>query len=126
MDNPVTEVPLRKRSTPYEFSVDVTKDSHTANVYTGKAANHAMSSYWQAINLSMFLGADLLVRMAITRSRIPYGEFATAVNQGKIKSHHIPAGKCIAWTTGSWSGEHLIEKLIATIPGMPGPIPASQ
>lgn len=125
MNNPVTEVPLRKRSTPYEFSVAVTKDSHTANIYTGNSANYALSSYWQAVNLSVFLGANLFVRIKITRSRTPYGEFATEVNQGKIKSCHIPAGECIAWTTGSWSGEHLTEKRIATIPGMLGPIPTS-
>src|SRR5712692_4581236 len=104
MDNPVTEVPLGKRSTPYEFSVAVTRDSDTVMVYVGKSANYAKSSYWQAVKVGVFLGANVSVRMTITRSRSPYGEFATEVDRGRVKTCHIPSGKCIAWTSGSWSG----------------------
>jgi hypothetical protein len=40
---------------------------------------------------------------------------------GGVKSLQTPTGECIKWMSGSWSGDHLYEKMLATIPGMPGP-----
>jgi hypothetical protein len=61
--------------------------------------------------------------MDLTESRRPYGGFLTEIEKGgTVKSLHVPSGHCIDWADGGWSGEDLPKKLIATIPGMPGPI----
>lgn len=122
MDNSVSEVHLRKRPTPYDFVVELTSGSATTRLYDGTSARYAKSSYWQAVSVGVFLKVDGAVRVVVTRSRTPYGAFETEVEAGRVRSLHIPSGKCVEWTTGSWEGEHLAEKLIATIPGMPGPV----
>jgi hypothetical protein len=121
MDNSVTEVPLRKRSTPYEFGVTMLHQGRTLTVYKGASANSAGTAYWQAVKTLTFLHADGKVELAVTLSRKPYGSFVTEVEPGGVKSLHVPAGECVKWMSGSWSGNHLYEKMLATIPGMPGP-----
>jgi aconitase A len=118
-----TEDRLRKRSTPYDFIVTIASDSGNRTLYKGRSANYAKASYWQAIKLVTFIGFSGNVNMAITKSKEPYGAFATELREKKVKSLHVPSGDCIEWMEGSWSGEHLAEKLLATIPGMAGPIP---
>ncbi len=118
MDNPVTEVPLRKRSTPYTFRVVITHDGKTLNVYEGASANSARSAYWQAIQTLAFLKANGRLELLVMMSKRPYGGFLTEVG---TKTLHVPSGECVKWMSGSWAGDHLYEKMLATIPGMPGP-----
>jgi hypothetical protein len=61
--------------------------------------------------------------MDLTENRNAYGGFLTEIEKGgKSRSLHVPSGHCIEWADGGWSGDDLVRKLIATIPGMPGPI----
>jgi hypothetical protein len=126
MENPVTEVPLRKRSTPYDFTVTVSRGSERRRLYKGTSANYAKASYWQAIQMATFLGLHGSIHMSVFRDKQSYGVFTTEHEGGKVKLLHVPSGKCIEWTTGSWSGDHLAEKLLATIPGVPGPLPFAE
>ena len=118
MDNLVTEVPLRKRSTPYRFRVAVTQDGRTLKVYDGGSPNSARSAYWQAVHTLAFVKMQARVEMFVTLSNDPYGSFLTETG---TKTLHVPSGDCVKWMSGSWSGDHLHEKMLATIPGMPGP-----
>jgi hypothetical protein len=121
MDNPVTEVPLRKRSTPYDFAVIITHQGRALTTYEGASAKFAQSAYWQAVNTLTFLRASGTIELAVTLSKKTYGRFLTEVDIGVVSSLHVPTGECVAWMSGSWSGDHLSEKLLATIPGMPSP-----
>jgi hypothetical protein len=125
MENPVSEVFLRKRSTPYDFSVVMRRGPQTLGLYSGTSAMYANSAYWQGVRTAIFLSLDGEVTMSVSKRREAYGTFATRMADGKVISLHIPSGQCIEWTSGSWSGDHVYEKIIATIPGMPGPIQTS-
>lgn len=118
MDNPVTEVPLRKRSTPYAFRVVVTHEGRTLGVYDGASANYARAAYWQAVHTLKFLKSNGRIELFVTLSKRPFGGFTTEVGTNTL---HVPSGECVKWMSGSWSGDHLYEKMLATIPGMPGP-----
>jgi hypothetical protein len=118
MDNPVTEVPLRKRSTPYTFNVVISHQGRTLQVYSGASANLAGTAYWQAISTLKFVQLNGKVELLVMLSRKAYGSFTTELG---TKNLHVPAGECVKWMSGSWSGDHLYEKMLATIPGMPGP-----
>lgn len=124
MNSVVREIPLRKRSTRYDFAVTMTRGSEHLRLYKGTSHNYATASYWQGVRVAAFLG---LGHGAVNLEVILYGEhhgrFATELVGGKVTSLHVPSGECVAWTRGDWTGEHLAEKLLATIPGMPGPIP---
>ena len=122
MDNPVTEVPLRKRSTPYNFAVTIAHQGRPLTVYSGASANAVRTAYWQAVNTLRFLGTDGKIELVVMLSRQPYGSFVTEIESGAAKSLHAPTGDCVNWTSGSWSGDHLYEKMLATIPGMIGPV----
>ena len=124
MGNVIREVPLRKRSTPYDFTVIMKRGPREKQLYSGTSHKYAQASYWQGITVGCFLGLSGSVHITVTLAKEPYGGFATEIASGKVtESIHIPSGKCVEWTKGSWSGQHLAEKLVATIPGMPGPIP---
>jgi hypothetical protein len=125
MENPVRDVPLRKRSTPYDFAVVMIRGPETLRLFDGTSAGYAKTSYWQAVRSAAFLGLSGTIKMSVTVARKPYGSFATDLAEGKVKSLHIPSGECAGWTVGLWSGEHLAEKKLATIPGLPGPIQTS-
>jgi hypothetical protein len=122
MDNPVTEVSLRKRSTPYGFAVTITHQARTLAAYEGASANFARTAYWQAVHTLTFLRSDGKVELVVTLSRKPFGSFVTAVESSVVESLHAPTGECIKWMSGSWSGDHLYEKMLATVPGVPGPV----
>lgn len=125
MEFQIQEVPLRKRSTPYDFIVEFSTEGGSRGLYKGASWRVARRSYWQAVNVAIFTRATATVRVNITRSRAEYGAFVTHIQTGSAVTVHSPSGKCVEWTRGSWVGEHLAEKLLATIPGMTGPIPAS-
>ena len=121
MDNPVTEVPLRKRSTRYEFAVTVTHEGRTLTAYGGASPNYSRAAYWQAVHTFAFIRAEGKIELAVTLAKKPYGSFTTDLVTSGVKSLHIPSGECTKWMSGSWSGDHIYEKMLATIPGMPGP-----
>ena len=126
MENPITEVPLRQRSTPYDFSVTINSSSRNLDIYSGRSWKCAQAAYWQAINVALFCGVEAEIDLTVTKNEQPYGAFTTRISGHKLADPiHVPAGHCINWTSGSWSGDHLYEKLLATIPGMPGPLPYS-
>jgi hypothetical protein len=117
----ISEVALRNRPLPYDFDVRMTRGSESLGLYSGTSAKYAKSSYWQGVRSAVFLGLHGDVRLTVTIKRDSYGAFVTHVENGKVMSLHIPSGKCLEWADASWS-EGLAEKLLATIPGMPGPI----
>jgi hypothetical protein len=121
MDKPVTEIPLRKRSTPYGFAVTIKHQTRRLTAYEGASANFARTAYWQAVHTLAFLRSDGEIELVVTLSKKPYGRFETEVESSGVKSLHVPTGECTKWMSGSWSGDHLVEKMLATVPGMPGP-----
>jgi hypothetical protein len=121
MNNPVTEVPLRKRSTPYEFAVTVTHQGRTLAVYSRTSPNYARMAYWQAVHTLAFIPAEGKVELAVTLDKKPYGSFTTEMATSGVRTLHIPSGECTKWMSGSWLGDHIYEKMLATIPGIPGP-----
>ena len=120
----MTEVPLRKRSTPYGFAVTITHQGSTLTAYKGASPNFAGTAYWQAVNTLKLLRADGKIELVVTLSGKPHGSFVTEIDGGSLKSLHAPIGECVKWMSGSWSGDHLHEKILATIPGLPGPYDA--
>jgi hypothetical protein len=121
MDNPVTEVPLRKRSTPYGFTATIMRQGKALTVYKGASANSAGTAYWQAVSTVAFLQGEANIDLAVTLSGLPYGGFTTEFASGKAISLHVATGECLKWMSGSWSGDHLYEKMLATIPGLTRP-----
>lgn len=121
--NPTTEVHLRRRSTPYDFLVALKRDGNSLSLYSGRSYQYALAAYWQAVNTLRFLSLAGQVCMDLTENRKPYGGFLTELEAGgKGKSLHIPSGHCVEWADGSWSGDDLARKIIATIPSMLRPI----
>src|SRR3989442_826888 len=82
----------------------------------------ALQAYCQAVNTLKFLRSDGKVELVVTISKKPYGSFVTEVEKSTVKSLHTPTGECVKWLSGTWSGDHLYEKMLATSPGMPGPV----
>ena|SRR5713226_2643042 len=116
----VVDVPLRKRSTPYEFVVRVSRDGETIELYSGKSQNYARVGYWQAVNTIRFLHSSGRVEMAITESNEPVGGFATVLENGQVISQHEPAGRCVEWAKRGWTGGSIAEKILSVIPGTLG------
>jgi hypothetical protein len=123
MNIPARDVRLRKRSTRYDFAVTVTRGSEHRRLYEGSSRRYVQASYWQGVKVAAFLGMEGIVELDVLLFGDRYGRFATELAGGKVTSLHIPSGNCTAWTRGDWIGDHLAEQLLATIPGMPGPIP---
>jgi hypothetical protein len=125
MKNSVTEVPLRKRSTPYDFAVIMARGPEERRLYKGSSARYAKNSYWQGVQVATFLGLRGSVRLTVILGDEHYGDFTTEIDGGKVSSMHVPSGKCAEWTVDSRAGVHLAEWLLATMPGVPGPLPYS-
>lgn len=127
-EDPVTDVPLHQRSSPYDFSVDVFIDSGSLRVYGGKHGNasykNALSAYWQAVNMLRFAHVAGTVRMELTVGRNPYGGFTTEVapihQPGREPVLHIPDGECLNWAYRRTLG--IVELMIATTPNMLRPV----
>ena len=118
-DSPVY-VPLRKRSTPYDFVVTLTREPSSIRLYGGKSHNYARASYWQAIASAVFLGVSCDVSIAITESRVSVGGFKTKLDAGKMNQLHIPSGRCVEWAGRSFVGGPLAEKMLTIVPGTLG------
>jgi hypothetical protein len=114
------DVPLRKRSTPYEFVVRISRDGGTIELYRGKSYNFAGVAYWQAVNTIRFLHSSGKVEMAITESNEPVGSFATVLETGQVISLHEPSGRCVEWAKRRWIGGSIAEKILSVIPGTLG------
>jgi hypothetical protein len=116
----VVDVPLRKRSTPYEFVVRMSRDGETIELYNGKSHNYSRVAYWQAVSTLRFLHSSGKVEMAITESNEPVGGFATVLETGQVISLHEPSGRCIEWAKRGWIGGSVAEKMLTVIPGTLG------
>jgi hypothetical protein len=116
----VVDVPLRKRSTPYEFVVKMSRDGETIELYNGKSHNAARVAYWQAVNTIRFLHSSGKVEMPITESHQLVGGFATVLETGEVISLHEPSGRCVEWAKRGWTGGSIAEKILSVIPGTLG------
>ena len=121
--NPTTEVPLRRRSTPYDFEVTIDCGERSLGVYKGASYQYAVHAYWQGVSTLRFLRASGRVLMSLRAQRKLYGGFSTELDSGKVTSLHIASGQCIAWLTENWLDGETYKKLIATVPGTLGPSP---
>ena len=119
IDQPL-DVPLRKRSTPYEFVVTLTRELSSVRLYRGKSHNYARASYWQAVASVIFLGSSGNVSMAITESGVSVGGFKTELDAGTTILLHSPSGLCVEWTGRSFVGGPLAEKMLTIVPGTLG------
>ena len=118
--NVVVDVPLRKRSTPYEFVVRMSRDGETIELYNGKSHNYARVGYWQAVSTIWFLHSSGKVEMAITESKAPVGGFVTVLEPGQVISLHEPSGRSVDWAQRGWTGGGIAEKILSVIPGTLG------
>src|SRR5579864_8770761 len=105
----VVDVPLRKRSTSYEFVVRISRDGGIIELYSGKSHNYARVAYWQAVSTLRFLHSSAKVEMAITESNEPVGGFATVLETGEMISLHDPSGRCVEWAKRGWTGGSIAE-----------------
>ena len=119
-DESVTEVPLRKRSTPYAFQVKMTHEDRSLGIYEGKSHNYARVLYWQAVQTLHFLHSSGKVLIEVTRAKNPYGGFSTEVEAGRAVSLHRATGNCIEWTRAGFTLGNLAEKILSAIPGTLG------
>lgn len=120
--NPVSEVQLRQRSTPYDFAVWLSSQTGRSNLYRGSSWRFAHSAYWQAVNLVRHLSHSAVIQVDLTEDGDPYGGFVTEIENGGDKSVHIPHGECLKWAFRSWTLLNTAEKILATIPGKLRPI----
>ena len=120
--NPITEVRLRRRSTPYDFRVLMMCDGRSLGLYDGTSYKYALSAYWQSIRTLHFLRLSGRLLISLTTDGNPYGEFSTEFDSGKVTSLHVPSGQCIGWAAENWLGENIYKKIIATVPGTLGPV----
>jgi hypothetical protein len=116
----VVDVPLRKRSTPYEFVVRMSRDGKTIELYNGKSCNYARAAYWQDVSTVRFLHTSVKVEMAITESNEPVGGFTTTLETGQVISLHEPSGRCVEWAKRRCIGGSIAEKILSVIPGTLG------
>jgi hypothetical protein len=116
----VSEVRLRRRSTPYDFVVTITSGNQTLEIYTGRSYQYALSAYWQAVSILRFLAASGTVQIELTKEREPFGGFRTKLEAGRIIALHHAAGRCVEWTSRGWIEGDIAEKIIAVIPGTLG------
>ena len=120
--NPITEVPLRRRSTPYDFRVIMNSNESSLGLYNGRSYKSALDAYWQGVRTLHFLHQSGRVSLNLSRDKQPYGSFHTEFNHGSASSLHVPSGRCVEWADERWSGENIEEKMIATVPGTLSPI----
>lgn len=120
--NPISEIQLRQRSTPYDFAVLLTSQAGQNSLYRGSSWKLAYSAYWQAVNLVRHLSQSATIQMNLAEDGEPYGSFVTQVESGKDQSLHIPYGECLKWAYRKWTLLNSAEKILATIPGMLRPV----
>lgn len=122
--DPVSEVHLRQRSTPYDFDVALCSEAGQMTLYRGTSWRFARDAYWQGIKTVRHLSQTATVRIDLIDDGEPYGSFTTQVVNGNVngKSLHIPFGECLKWAYRSWTLLNKAEKSLATIPGMLRPI----
>jgi hypothetical protein len=117
-----SEVNLAPRATPYDFLVRVTCNERSLTLYKGRSHASACGSYWQAVDMLGFVRSSGKVEMDLAKDRSEFGAFTTEVEYGTPKSLHVPSGKCAEWASKPWSQATIVEKKIATIPGMIAPL----
>lgn len=116
----VDGVPLRRRSTPYDFVVRISSQNSTLEVYKGRSYQYALGAYWQGVSTLRFLRASGTVQMELTKERQPFGSFRTEVEAGRLTVLHHAFGKCAEWTSRHWIEGHIAEKIMSVIPGTLG------
>lgn len=120
--NPVSEVQLRQRSTPYAFAVLLATPVGRKTLYRGSSWKFAHSAYWQGVNLVRHLSQSATIQIDLTEDGEPYGSFVTEIENGENKSVHVPRGECLKWAYRQWTLLNTAEKILATIPGMLRPV----
>jgi hypothetical protein len=117
---PVSEVRLRRRSTPYDFVVTITSGGRTLQIYKGRSYQYALSAYWQGVSTLRFLAASGTVQMGLTKERAAFGSFRTQLEAGRAIALHNAFGGCAEWTSRHWIGGDIAEKIMSVIPGTLG------
>jgi hypothetical protein len=119
-DNPVTEVHLRKHSTPYAFIVTLTTEAGQQRLYKGESWRSAHDAYWQAVRVTRHFTQTAIVRNDLKENGEAFGGFVTEIKNGNVDSdcHHIPHGECLKWAYRKWTLGNTPEKILCMIPGM--------
>ena len=116
----ISEVRLRRRSTPYDFVVTITSGNQTLEIYRGRSYQYALNAYWQAVSILRFLAASGTAQMELTKEREPFGGFRTMLEAGRLTALHHATGRCMEWTRRGWIDGEIAEKIISVIPGTLG------
>src|SRR5438445_12236183 len=110
-EEPVSEVRLRRRSTPYDFVVTITSGNRTLEIYKGMSYQYALRAYWQGVSTLRFLTASGTVQMHLTKDRGPFGSFRTELEGGRLTALHHALGGCAEWTRRGWFDREVAEKI---------------
>ena len=90
--NPVSEVQLRQRSTPYDFTV--TLDSQAGRTTLCKGSwRFAHDAYWQAVKLVRHLSRSAMVRNDLNEDGELFGCFVTEIENGEDRSLPRSSGR---------------------------------
>ena len=116
----VDGVPMRRRSTPYDFVVTIFYQDRTLEVYKGRSYQSAIAAYWQGVSILRFLKASGTLQMSLTKDHKPFGSFRTEAEAGRVTALHHAFGKCAEWTSRHWIEGEIAEKIMSVIPGTLG------
>ena len=119
-DNPISEVHLHQRSSPYDFMVTMTFNDRSLELYSGTSYKNSLAAYWQAVKTLSFARLRGNVRMALTVERQLYGGFITQIDPDSEARLHVPDGECLDWAYKRTLSN--VELMIGTIPGMLRPL----
>lgn len=118
----ITLVPLRRRSSPYTFDLAIELPERSQKLYQGRSYKYALFAYWNAIKVVGLLRATATIRLVVGQDRQDKGGFFTDIQAGIAQNEgfHAAYGDCREWRNQNWDAQHLVEKLISTVPGTPG------
>ena len=118
----ISYVPVRKRSSPYNFTVVMELAERSDPLYDGRSFKYAMAVYWNSAWVVGLTRGTATVRLVVKEKRRDMGGFLTRITAGTVKKEdlHAAYGDCQHWGNLPWSERHLVEKLVSTIPGTLG------
>ena len=96
----VNSLPLRARSSPYDYRVLVRSEGRSLDLYNGRSPSNAMNAYGYAVDVTKFLRRSADIDIQLTEPRSPhavFGGFKTQIEDGHTSTYHQPYGGCAEW-----------------------------
>lgn len=90
--NPVSEVFLRRRMSPWNYRVTIEHAERVQVLYEGQSGVNAVKFYSASTRTTVFLGATATVRLATLDGKREIGGFITTMREGVLEQNHSAYG----------------------------------